>query len=263
MQEANIIIFIVVAILLLLTLVISIILFFNFSQKRILAEKELNHQQKMNFQKEMLESTINIQEEERGRIARELHDDISSKLNVINMNMNILKMKLEKEENKKLVANISSSLRHSIDRSRNISHELMPPILEKFGLEEAILDHAQQINYTGELKMEIRGKQNFSTVLGQKKLHIFRIIQELCNNNLKHAEASNILLECNSSEVGIDFTYHDDGIGVDQNTVSKGIGTMNIETRVQILNATWEYIPVKKGVTFKFTIPNAKQTYLN
>ena len=86
--------FIIVGICFILLLVASLVIFFNFSQKKILKEKELNHQQKMGFQKEMLESTINTQENERSRIARELHDDISSKLNVINMNMNILNMKL-------------------------------------------------------------------------------------------------------------------------------------------------------------------------
>lgn len=255
--------FIIVGICFILLLVASLVIFFNFSQKKILKEKELNHQQKMGFQKEMLESTINTQENERSRIARELHDDISSKLNVINMNMNILNMKLKEPDNKKLLTDITSSLNHSIERSRKISHELMPPILEKFGLQEAITDLTQQINFSGEIKMSISRKENFKTFQGQDKLHIFRIIQELCNNTLKHAGAKHIAISTKVEGNELEITYQDDGKGIPSGTISKGIGTMNIESRLQILNASWNHIPSQKGVMFKLKIPYAKQTHIS
>lgn len=260
MEESNIVTLIVVSILVILFLIISLVLFFNFSQKKILLEKERNHQQKMSFQKEMLESTIVTQEEERSRIARELHDDISSKLNVINMNMNILKMKVQEQDSKKILSEISASLNQSIERSRKISHELMPPILERFGLEEAISDLAQQINFSGALKMEISEKENFNKIHGQKKLHTFRIIQELCNNTLKHAEAKHISLSTKVENEILSIIYQDDGVGIPSDKISKGLGTMNIESRLQILDATWSQVPSEKGVKFKIKVPYELQT---
>ena len=234
----------------------SLILFFNFSKKKIIEEKELNHKLKMDFQQEMLKSTINTQEEERSRIARELHDDISSKLNVISLNMGLLKLKLKEPESKQILADISTSLNHSIERSRKISHELMPPVLEKFGLKEAIVDLVSQINYSGIVNVKLEGKENFNSSDGHKKLHIFRIVQELFNNTLKHAGAKHITLSCKDTAGHLEITYEDDGIGIESSDISKGVGMMNIESRMQVLNGHWEHVKVEKGVKYKFKVKN-------
>lgn len=257
MNESEIIIFIFVSIGIMVALVVSLVIFFNFSQKKIIAQKERNHLLKMNFQKEMLESTINTQEAERSRIARELHDDISSKLNIINVNVDFIKLKIDDQGLQSSISSISSALKESLERSRKISHELMPPILEKFGLEDAINDLMNQINLFGVLKMNIIGSEHFKNIVDQKKLHIFRIIQELINNTIKHAEATNIKIEAFLEKEILEINYSDDGKGIVSTKNSIGIGTMNIESRVQILNASWENIPQETGIKYKFKIPYA------
>lgn len=250
---------IIVAVIVMLILVISLVLFFNFSQKKILKEQELNHEQKMNFQKEMLENTIRTQEDERSRISRELHDDISSKLNVINMNLNLIRMKEKDEEVKKVIKSINDALGTAIERTRNISHELMPPVIEKFGLPSAIIALRDQVNTTNEIKMTTSSEELLDYNDGHKKLHIFRIIQELINNTLKHARASMIELNIHRDENEIILEYKDDGIGLpDDYDVRRGIGMSNIDSRVQLLNATVSRPNVKKGVCYKILIPNEK-----
>lgn len=260
MQESTIAYFIAIVIIVFLLLTLSIILFFNFSRKRILAEKEKNHQQKMNFQKEMLAKTIETQEEERSRIARELHDDLSSKLNVVNMNVELLKLKNVNSADADILELIGTTIGESIERSRKISHELMPPILEKFGLGDAIQDLVRKINFSGRISMEVDGKEHLENIKGQNKLHIFRIVQELCNNTLKHADADRITLECNSGDNAKFIIYQDNGKGISKEAKQNGIGMMNIESRIQILGATWEQLPSDRGVCFKIIIPDEAQT---
>ncbi len=259
MTETDFLIIILVTVLVFVGLVVILIIFFNYSQKKIIEEKELNHQQKMGFQKEMLESTIKTQEEERTRIARELHDDISSKLNVVNMNLNFLKMKMSDEENLKIAEEVSQVLNQSLDRSRKIAHELMPPILVKFGLKEAILELAQQINSSERISVDLSNEDILETITGDEKLHIFRIAQELSNNTLKHAEADHIQIAFSKEEDAVEIIYQDDGKGLRSDKVTKGIGMMNIESRIQMLNGSWEIIPSEKGAVFKLIIPHAAQ----
>lgn len=240
-----------------LLLVISLFLFFNYSKKKILDEKERNHQQKMTFQKEMLSSTVNTQENERSRIARELHDDISSKLNVINMNLNMLRLKIEGQDQQKMMEDIGSSLNVAIERTRSISHELMPPMIAKFPLSDALVDLSGQINRSEILNMEIQGAENLKDVEGLEKLHIFRIIQELCNNTMKHANATRIDLDIDSGNSHLTFMYSDDGKGFPKSEYRKGMGMLNIESRLQVLHGFMDVLPSEKGVKIKLTIPYA------
>ncbi len=260
MSDTNVIYLILVAIVVMILLASSLIVFFNFSQKKLLSEKEKNHQQKMNFQKQMLTQTIETQEEERSRIAKELHDDLSSKLNVINLNVELLKLKNDNLKSPEILDLISETLGESIERSRKISHDLMPPILENFGLGEALKDLARKINVSANIAMEVRGYDFLQEVKGQEKFHIFRIVQELCNNTLKHAEASLIELDCQNNQDALVLVYKDNGIGMDASSEKKGVGLMNIESRIQILDASLEQVESDQGVCFKISVPNETQT---
>ncbi|WP_235297970.1 sensor histidine kinase [Portibacter marinus] len=259
MKESQLTLFIIIVIIVMTLLIISIILFFNISQKRILAEKEKRHQQKMKFQKQLLAKNIETQEKERSRIARELHDDLSSKLNVVNLNVELLKLRGQNGDNAEILDMISQALTESIERSRKISHELMPPILEKFGLCEAIIDLARGINTSDQLLMQVNGKEILDNISGQNKLHIFRIVQELCNNTLKHAGADAITLDCVSKDGSVVITYSDDGIGISNGVKENGLGMMNIESRIQILHAHLEKIPSEQGVCFELIVPNEQK----
>ena len=129
----------VIGILIMLALALAFILFFNFSQKRILKEQMRQQRMAYEHQEALLHSTILTQEEERKRIAQDLHDEIGSKLNVILLNAHQLK-KLEKGNlaMASITNELSSLVNTTIETTRRISHDLLPPTLEEFGLVEAI-----------------------------------------------------------------------------------------------------------------------------
>jgi len=219
---------------------LGIILFFNVSQKKIQAEALKRQEMKISFQKELLQQTIQTQEEERNRIARELHDDIGSKLNVIHLNLHLLKSDVNKGKDiQELLDDIDTSLQNSIETTRHISHQLVPPTLRKFGLQSAIEDLQSSINRTGAIRMVIENTTPWKITALMSQLHFYRIIQELVQNALKHSKADHIIFTFEQKEGQIQMIYKDDGIGMPKNIDNKGLGMSNLYTRVQILNGKW------------------------
>ena len=194
MSESQLTLYIVVSVAIMFVFALGIILFFNVSQKKIQAEALKNQALKISFQKELLEKTVATQEEERNRIAQELHDDIGSKLNVIHLNLHSLKGDIQKSKDvTKLLEDIDISLQKSIERARQISHELVPPTLRKFGLQSAIDDLQGEINRTGVVKLITHHLTEWEVKKELSQLHLYRIIQELVQNALKHAQASQLV----------------------------------------------------------------------
>lgn len=255
MGEDQIVILIIISVTVMILLALSLIIFFNFSQKKILNEKVKNQEQKLTFQKEMLENTIRTQEEERSRIAKDLHDEISSKLNIIHLNMHMLRKKVDNDSLSSILKNIDQSLKASIDRSRKISHELMPPVLQKFGLKTAIEELSKEIKQATEIKFILEGIEHAEGLSQEKQLHLYRIIQEWCNNTLKYAHASEILLEVKKENSHLIISYQDNGQGIQDKNFSKGMGMLNIASRVQILGGKMEIPPIERGVLFVITLP--------
>ena len=136
-KDNQLITIVIIGVMLLLLMAISLLLFFFFSRKKIV-EKELEKKTlEISHQKEMIQSIIVTQEEERKRIAQDLHDDISSKLNVINLNANLLKDgELSKEEYIIVNDSILDATDKTLESARKIAHNLLPPILDKVGLKD-------------------------------------------------------------------------------------------------------------------------------
>ena len=257
MSDNTLIFLIISSVGIMITLALGIILFFNIAQKRIQSEALKNQELKISFQKELLQRTVQTQEKERNRIARELHDDIGSKLNVIHLNLHSLKNYLVKGKDiSELLEDIEVSLRDSIETSRNISHELVPPTLRKFGIQSAIEDLEGSINRTGLVNLSVKNITAWEMKDDMSQLHLYRIIQELVQNALKHAKAENLVLSFEQKEGALTMIYTDDGIGFPKNIERKGLGLSNLETRVQVLKGDWHINhEVKKGTEISMKIP--------
>ena len=118
-----------------------LIMFFYFSRKKIVKIEVDKKNLEIEHQKELLHSILFAQEEERKRIAQDLHDDISSKLNIVSLNSHLLKTpNLNEEEQMEITKNIIELTQNAIENSRRIAHDLLPPVLEKFGLHAGIDD---------------------------------------------------------------------------------------------------------------------------
>jgi two-component system NarL family sensor kinase len=253
-QENQIISIVLIGVLLLLLMAVALFFFFFISRKKII-EKELEKKTaEIEHQKEMIHATILTQENERKRIAQDLHDDISSKLNVIHLNSNLLLGGglTAKEYAEVTKSNIDITNR-TLQSARKIAHDLLPPILDKFGLQPAIEELVDDFNTSKKVLVTYHLKYPESHLKKTQELHLFRILQELINNSIRHGKAKNINLVLEINNAKLYLNYADDGIGFDlkKAQVKKGLGLKNIESRVELLNGTLKISSkVKSGATF-------------
>lgn len=233
---------------------VAIVVFVYFSRKKIIQQQIKNRDQEIEHQKNLIKAIIETQENERNRIAQDLHDDISSGLNVIAINSHMLKTPdLSHVEQKKIADTILELTGRVLQSSRRIAHDLLPPVLEKFGLNEGIKELVESINNTGEINIEYNYNINPDKLAVDKHLHVFRIVQELINNSLKHSQADTININFSQESDGLVLHYCDNGKGFDVKNVAhkKGLGMMNIESRISMLKAKLVYDSQKnKGVQF-------------
>jgi len=218
-----------------------LILFFYFSRKKIIRQEIEKKNLEINYQKELLHAVIETQEDERQRIAQDLHDDISSKLNIVSLNSQMLiGTELSEKEFSEVTENIIKLTGKALENSRRIAHDLLPPVLDKFGIDAAISELAVEFNSAKSVKVYYENNINFETIDSKKHLHIFRILQELMNNSLRHGNAHNISVVFNNDKGKNCCSYSDNGIGFDSNDISKqkGLGMKNIMSRVELINAT-------------------------
>ena len=224
-----------------LLLVGILILFFYYSVKKINKIEILQKNQEIQHQKELVNSILKTQEAERKRIAQDLHDDISSKLNIISLNANLLQTENVSENEKANITNtILTYTKLVIEDSRRIAHDLLPPVFQNFGLHAAISELCDELNRKGEFNIEYYNDCSFENLNETKQLHIFRIVQELVNNSIVHGKAKNIYLFFFKTNEKIILDFVDNGIGFNPNIQKTrlGIGTRNIESRVNFLEGT-------------------------
>jgi PAS domain S-box-containing protein len=194
-------------------------------------------------QKDQARAVLVAQEEERKRIAEALHNELGQLLY-------ITKLKVadnSREESVKL-------LEAAIDQVRTISFELMPGILRDFGLETALKDLARKKLAELEIRysLQIEGlRKRPSSAL---EMAIFRMIQELLNNVVKHAKASHVNIEVANAGRNIVIKVEDNGIGFTRQASSrnKGFGLGSIENRIELLNGTFEITSAPGGGTKVF-----------
>ncbi|MCL9807194.1 histidine kinase [Flavobacterium amniphilum] len=221
-----------------LLLALLLVLFFYFSRKKIIQKEIEKKNMEVNYQKELLHSIIVTQEEERKRIAQDLHDDISSKLNIVSLNSHLLTASnLSEIQIAEISANIINLTTKALDNSRRIAHDLLPPVLEKFGLHAGVEELCFEINSSKSIEIEYKNSVEFDNNEIHKHLHVFRIIQELFNNSLKHGKSSKISLSFEQKNGFVYCKFSDNGIGFDVENFEnqKGLGMKNIESRVSFL----------------------------
>jgi len=187
------------------------------------------------YQKQLLTNSVEVQEKERSRIAADLHDDLIGQLHRIKlMNSN--------SELNKLLGN-------SISTARRISHDLTPPLLDEIELPELMEDFV--LPFKSKLAINFESRQLAAVPLDvPTKLNLFRIVQELVINTIKHAKANQLNVQYRTSQQQVILYLKDDGVGI-STKAANGIGVKNIELRAQALNARFRLKAGKrKGTNF-------------
>ena len=256
MSDKELFILIVTSIVVVAVLAVGFIVLYNVFQSRILQEIQDAHEKEMEYKNSLISNTIEVQERERCRIAKDLHDDIGSKLSIVNLNLNLLKTSIEPTEKLNVIIDhIESSLTDSITQARIISHNLYPPILDKFGIQSAIESLATEITRTGELSVETDINHQWKKFNSSDELHIYRILQELVHNTIKHAKATQVMISSEKKEGKIILQYEDNGKGIKDVVDRVGLGMSSIETRISLLKGSMEIDKnLEKGYKAIFTL---------
>lgn len=179
---------------------------------------------------------IALQEEERKRMAKDLHDSIGSSLAVMLLHLNQIEDSCPADFRPKLKS-LGKQVNYLTANVRTVAEEMMPVTLERFGLEVAldeILAYSQQV-FQGEIKVEMHIGKKYDPGI---EINLYRIIQELLNNSIRHADATQIDISLISKDDQIQLNYQDDGMGFAPD-FAPGRGIRNIETRVKALEADW------------------------
>jgi two-component system NarL family sensor kinase len=225
-------------------LIAFIVVFMRLYFKRLIHEQNQQMEMSVKHQKDLLEKSVITQERERSRIASELHDGLISKLNTI-----VLMLSTGIEEN---IKSSSDMLSESIQLARKISHDLTPPMLEETDLQELISGflHPLQNSFQIEFNKSI---YDSSEIKAEPKLQIFRIFQESINNILKHAEATQIIVDLKITSNYLMLKVTDNGKGFDLEKQKNGLGLNNMLIRTQFLNGSYKAkTAINKGTALIF-----------
>lgn len=194
---------------------------------------------KYNQQRLLLISTVQTQEAERKRIAQDLHDELGAVLSIARMHLVQIQENEENEINTKATLQQAQTLTESaIATMRRISHELMPPQLDEFGLIKTLRAIGKQINEAKHVKLEVVVDEDLPRWVDAIELGLYRVYMELINNTLKHAGARNIIIRLAQQGDQIVGSYSDDGKGLGEN-YGKGSGFKNIEARINSMNGSF------------------------
>lgn len=239
-QTSEIVLMVGLGILIMVALSLIMVAFAGKAQRRILQQRMDTQALELRYQQELVQKNLQTQEEERQRIAAHLHDDIGSKLGVLHLAFHrLIRLPAPSEEHDQMKAEIDDLIANALGRVRAISHELLPPTLEDFGLIEALKELCDHIRKTGALDVQLQTElERADTGDAATELHLFRIVQELCNNTLKYAQADRIIIQLQRRAGKKQLLYSDNGRGFDPDTVvRKGLGLKNLESRAKMIGA--------------------------
>jgi signal transduction histidine kinase len=224
-----------------LLLASALVAFFLIYQRKLVSQQLALQTLRGAYQKEVFAAAIQAEERERERIGNDLHDEIGSSLSAAKMLMTHLEeAALATDKDKEVALLIKEILGNSLQDVRNISQNLHPAVLARFGLSKALhnlgLVCAEGFANGVAVEAELTAPLSYA-----HELALYRIVQELINNALKHAQASQVTVALRQMEQHLVLTVADDGCGFDLARVREhgqtGLGLKSLAARVSLLDA--------------------------
>jgi signal transduction histidine kinase len=194
------------------------------------------HRRYIQLQRDRLVAEISILENERKRIAADLHDSIGPMLSTIKLNIHSIDV--TEEHDQLIVRKSSTYIDEVIKNLRQISHNLLPATLERKGLAEALHEFITQAPATPQIRFHTSGAIDIPK---EKEIHVFRIIQEIVHNTLKHAEAKQLQIVLSREPDFFLILVKEDGKGFDVHKAkveSTGLGMKSLAIRTDILGGS-------------------------
>ena len=219
-------------------LIVFLSLYLSYKHKQNLQGQKIRELEKEK-QLAATEAVLKGEEQERSRLAKDLHDGLGGMLSGIKYSFQTMKVNLIMTPQNQLTFERSMDmLDSSIKEMRRVAQNMMPESLVRFGLGTALQDYCEDINSSGALQISYQSfgleDHDFEQTMA---ITIYRIIQELINNTLKHAAAKTAIVQITKSDNLLAITVEDDGKGFDPGILdlSKGMGWINIRHRVDFL----------------------------
>lgn len=236
-----------------------------------LAYRNHRHKQKVKLQATILELTkkksnaaMEAEIMERKRIGRELHDSLGYLLSLAGLNASVLQKRKDISEAKKneLLNALMESIEEAFEEVRNISHNLAPSLLSEQGLKGALKNISDRVNQSNKLKMSFETFGLNHKPAGLTENVLYRTIQEIVNNTIKHAEAGELFIQIAQDTNQISLLSEDNGKGFDVDQLKDGssFGLSHIKSWIENLNGTI-HIDSKagRGTIISILIPKEKQ----
>lgn len=249
----------ILLVVLLAALIMSVFIFRLVYLRYKLKQEQKLQQELIKEETKRSKAIIETEENERQRLARELHDGVGQLLSATKLNLSSLENNKCTPEEKLRLVNSMDILDESIREIRNISHNMVPDILLKFGLKRAIEDFILRINQTKKLEIhfECNGFEE-NSLEDTDKLMLYRLIQESVNNTIKYAQATNMTIQLSGDINEISLLMEDNGKGFDIEEAKRkgGIGFKNMQLRTEYLKGKLEIdSSPKNGTTIIIEIP--------
>ena len=244
--------------LMLLLLVIGVLIHQNRLRRQQIELNNIRHEQ----QTISMRATLEGQEKERARIARDLHDGLGNLLSTVKVTVAALSPEDNRAKSDKLdEANLL--IDEACSEVRKISHEMMPQALARLGLSKALEDLILKIDNTRDIEAEFHVFGNERKLDDHTRLMLFRITQELLNNTLKYSQAGQVTVQLTYGSDWLNLTVEDDGVGFDMDHASEsdGMGLKSIAFRAADIGASYE-IESKpgKGCLASISLPLNQKT---
>lgn len=249
-DESQFVLVFAVSTLIIVLILILVILFVIAYQKRIATQRiKLDEIEKVH-QIQLLQATLEMQERERKRIASDLHDDIGSLLSALKINVEFLESNETDERQRSFLQKTREKLETGIVQVRQISHDMYPPVLQKMGLWEAIKELFQSINALQRISATLHEPVDTLRLDPKIELGVYRVIQELVTNSLRHSEANRISLRVLNLHKTLQLVYTDNGTGLPAETSTNGIGFLNMRSRIEAIHGKIRFESIEaKGFT--------------
>ncbi|MBN9296257.1 MAG: sensor histidine kinase [Filimonas sp.] len=226
-------------------LIISLLIYRNYRHRQKLQQVKIDE---LETEKQLTatEAVLKGEDQERTRLAKDLHDGLGGMLSGIKFSLSNMKENLVMTpDNAQAFERSIDMLDSSIKEMRRVAHNMMPEVLVKYGLDTALKDFCNDITLSGAIRANYQSiGMNNASIEQTTAIAVYRVVQELVNNALKHANAQNVLVQLHRSEQerSLAITVEDDGKGFDVGglTQSGGMGWQNIQNRVDFLKGKFD-----------------------
>jgi PAS domain S-box-containing protein len=217
--------------------------------------------ERKNMEASLINAVVEGQESERKRLSRELHDGLGPLLSSVKHNMDVIdpSNSSDPDKNIKYLNYSITLLNDAINELRTISQNLMPRILEDFGLVSALKELCERISQTNKLQVSFYSNEKYFDINKEIELGLYRIAQELLNNALKHSKADKINIQLVRKNDKVILLVDDNGIGFDTRSSSKGFGLKNIQSRAKAFNGILNIeSDLQKGTITTLEVPDSE-----